>query len=449
MPGLLSTNDSVLPLAVNNIDTATPINNYISNTQSDQNTNLAQQLMRGNIAMQPLQQAQTRAETGLIGAQTGQVGAQTQLSQADLVAKNFANASTQSQQQMSAHAILASMVQGPLAGNDLDTVQAQLDSAKSNPLLKPVAEEFEQTLKSNPKAFKGQVDANVHMGQLAGVLTDPNAPVPMDSVLRNKFTGAPVGGDPTASAAPTDTNGAPLTGDALLTAPKSSATDHAIAINAIADGTAAMPQGGFRTMIAKQNWESEVADAHRADPTTNMDRPKAVGYWNSGDGAQRITSAGAAANHLQSLSGLIPAINNGDVQALNTINNAFGTEFGSDKASNLTLANQLIAGETAKFLTSTGGTGGDREGFQEQLAPHMSDTQLTGAQKVFRTFIGGQLQSMGNTYKNGTGHTDFAQRLLNPNSQSILQDYNKNEAAAAPAGAAQGAGGWKYIGKAN
>lgn len=140
-------------------------------------------------------------------------------------------------------------------------------------------------------------------------------------------------------------------------------------------------------------------------------------YEDFATGAQgnQVRSLNVAVNHLNALGGLAAALQNGNVQKLNEVRNAYKTQTGQDAPTNFDTAKTVVGDEVVKAVIGSGGAQSDRDQAQKVIDAANSPAQLLGAINTYKTLLGGQLNGLSKQYQASTGRNDFAERLLNPN----------------------------------
>jgi hypothetical protein len=99
----------------------------------------------------------------------------------------------------------------------------------------------------------------------------------------------------------------------------------------------------------------------------------------SGPMSKSLLAIATVRQHAPVFKDLADKLANGDVQAANQIGNAFGLQFGSDKASNFNIAKQAFGGEVGKALDGAGVTEGERKQAADAFSAAMSPAQFKGA----------------------------------------------------------------------
>lgn len=195
--------------------------------------------------------------------------------------------------------------------------------------------------------------------------------------------------------------------------------------------------------MAMQKFMEENPDATAADVSTFAASMKAQGAattaFATGKQGQAVNSFNVATNHLQTLSRLVDALQNNDIQAVNRIGNAFASETGNPAPNNFETAKQIVGNEIVKAIVGAGGGVGDRDKAQAVLDNANSPAQLKGAISTLTELMGGQLKGLKQQYEQTTKKTDFDARL-SPAAQALFEKPNES-----PAEPTQGAWGVKRV----
>jgi hypothetical protein len=214
----------------------------------------------------------------------------------------------------------------------------------------------------------------------------------------------------------------------------------------------ALGMGGGAARLAILHGSAALADREaNGDDISNPGYDHAIANGQDFTGAQRsINSAagGTMANKTQALNNVVghlglydqmySALQQGDMQAINTASAAWKKQFGSAAPINLQTAAQIIGPELTKIMTqSNAGTGDERASFG-QTAGNLANSpdQTHQAIDTLRQMLGRQAADMALQYHGATGRTDFASRYLQPDvAQALHLDSNSLAQIPAPGGA--------------
>lgn len=140
-----------------------------------------------------------------------------------------------------------------------------------------------------------------------------------------------------------------------------------------------------------------------------------------GPSSNIVKSLDVAIPHLDTLSGLADALDNGDTKLLNSVGNKVRTEFGlSDAPTNFNAAKQIVGNEVLKAVIGSGGSLADREEAAKQLNDANSVPLLKGVINTYKSLMQGQMQGLQQKYESATGRNDFQTRILGHKAQQEL-----------------------------
>lgn len=134
----------------------------------------------------------------------------------------------------------------------------------------------------------------------------------------------------------------------------------------------------------------------------------------TGTQGNAVRSFNTAVAHLDSLSSLADAMNNGDVQLINKAKNAVAAAFGNPAATNFDAAKKIVTDEVVKAIVGAGGGVQDRDEAANIMSNAKSPAQLKGAIAQIHDLMGGQLRGLAQQYYAGGGSKDFGQTFLTP-----------------------------------
>jgi hypothetical protein len=159
------------------------------------------------------------------------------------------------------------------------------------------------------------------------------------------------------------------------------------------------------TILSRMKAEDKVAilDAvsrYKSDYSANQfGANKEFDYGKHGD---IIRSLKVGTSHLDVLSGLADALDNGDMKMFNSIGNKWSTETGGEAPTDFETAKQVVADEIIKAVIGAGGTGADREHAAEVISAAQSPAQLKGAIRTYKMLMQGQLNGIKQQWKTST-----------------------------------------------
>lgn len=174
-------------------------------------------------------------------------------------------------------------------------------------------------------------------------------------------------------------------------------------------------------------------------------RNKTLNDFTSGKSASTVRSLNVGIAHLGTLGDLASALDNGDVQVINRLSNAWKTQTGSTAPTNFAAARSIVANEVVKAVTASGGGVTDRKEAQDEISSANSPQQLQQVISTWKQLLSGQLGGLKQQYEQGTKRQDF-NRFLSPDVISQLEpSAGGNAGAAASLPTATGPNGQKLV----
>lgn len=146
-----------------------------------------------------------------------------------------------------------------------------------------------------------------------------------------------------------------------------------------------------------------------------------------------VRSFNVAINHLDTLSNLSDALQNGNVQAINKIANRASQEMGGSAPTSFNAAKQLVADEIVKAIVGSGGGVQDREEAAKAVNAAQSPDQLKGVINTYQKLLAGQIEGFQRQYQASTGRKDFSKRFLSPNVIKMVDDVSEEHNPTKPA----------------
>jgi len=187
--------------------------------------------------------------------------------------------------------------------------------------------------------------------------------------------------------------------------------------------------------------EQAAADV-RAGKADTAAVAKSVKDFATGIQGRQVNAFNTAIDHLDTMTKLSDALNNGDIKAINAIGNVIAEQTGKPAPTNFDTAKQIVTAEVIKAVVASGGGVTERQEAERKFATAKSPDQLKGAIDTYKQLLGGQLKSLNLQYENTTGRKDFNKKLT-PAAQSELSRLRSESPAPAPAPAASGK--WEIV----
>lgn len=159
------------------------------------------------------------------------------------------------------------------------------------------------------------------------------------------------------------------------------------------------------------------------DQTTYAAKNKLIQGFTSGPQSKEINAINTVSGHLDELDKAATALNNGDIQGLNSLANKLGAFVGQNPQTTFRTIVHRVGPEITTAYVSGGGGEGERfanaEDFSEKLAPSQIHNNVAETVKLLRSKIG----ALENQYKQTVGRDDFQQRFITPAAQSSFNKF--------------------------
>lgn len=160
---------------------------------------------------------------------------------------------------------------------------------------------------------------------------------------------------------------------------------------AIARGAAA-PITGFA--LAKPQGQTVMRRVFEINPqydeTTYGAKVAAAKGFASGQQGNALRSVATANAHLDQMGELVDALNNGNIQLVNKIGNAYQQQTGNPAPTNFDAVKNVIGQEVVKAIVAGGGSAGERDEAAKAFSNASSPAQLKGAIQHYRMIMGAQ-----------------------------------------------------------
>lgn len=182
---------------------------------------------------------------------------------------------------------------------------------------------------------------------------------------------------------------------------------------AIAKGTLAPLSGFALARPMAQNIMARVVQINPDyDPTQFQTRQKAEKDFATGKQGNSVRSFNVALSHLDTLGQLSSALDNGNMQLVNKIANAYSSQTGGAAPSNFEAAKKIVGDEIVKAIIGSGGGVSDREEAAKTISAVSSPAQLKGVINTYKELMKGQIKGLREQYKATTGKEDFDTKYL-------------------------------------
>ena len=164
---------------------------------------------------------------------------------------------------------------------------------------------------------------------------------------------------------------------------------------AIAEGRLPPPSGMALTNPRNQQILAKVMEINpNYDFTDVTAKRTAASNFSSGQLGNQMRSFATAGQHLDQMGHLVDALGNNDVNLINKVANAYGSQTGSTAPTNFDAAKDVVAKEVMKAIISGGGGQAEREELARSLSTAKSPEQLKGVIKTYRDLMGAQYDNL-------------------------------------------------------
>jgi len=133
--------------------------------------------------------------------------------------------------------------------------------------------------------------------------------------------------------------------------------------------------------------------------------------FSTGIQGRQVTAFNTAIDHLSTMEKLADALQNKDTRAINLLSNTIAKQTGEPAPTNFDAARRIVAAEIVKAIVASGGGVEERKAAADDFLNTSSPAQLKGVINTKKQLLGGQLNSLGLQYEQGTGRTDFDKKL--------------------------------------
>ncbi len=178
----------------------------------------------------------------------------------------------------------------------------------------------------------------------------------------------------------------------------------------IASGKLA-PLSGFS--LAKPRGQAIMARAMEINPNYDAGdytaKNAALKAFSTGKEGAQLRSFNVASDHLDTLGQMADALNNGNIQVLNRIGNAWNQQTGNPAPTNFDAVKEIVGKEVVKAIVAGGGGVGERQEVSDLMQKANSPAQLKGVISHFKDLMDAQKAGLMDQYQRTTGRTDGPQ----------------------------------------
>jgi hypothetical protein len=164
---------------------------------------------------------------------------------------------------------------------------------------------------------------------------------------------------------------------------------------AIASGQLPAPTGMALLNPKNQRILGRVMEINPSYDATTVDaKKKAARDFTSGPQGNALRSFAVAGDHLAQLDKLVDAMNNGDIQLVNKLGNAYSQQTGNPAVTNFDAAKEIVGKEVVKAIVAGGGGVEERRELSRLLDEAKSPRQLKGVISQFTALMGAQHEAL-------------------------------------------------------
>ena len=153
---------------------------------------------------------------------------------------------------------------------------------------------------------------------------------------------------------------------------------------------------------------------------------KAISAFGTGKQGDIVRSFNVAYSHINLVSDLAKALDNGDVKKINALSQDYQEQFGSPAPTNFDAAKRILADEITKAVIGSAGALVDREGTADTVSRAGSFNQIEGGLGTFKGLILGQVGGIERQYEHATKRNDF-DKALDPDVAKDFKKYKANK----------------------
>lgn len=154
---------------------------------------------------------------------------------------------------------------------------------------------------------------------------------------------------------------------------------------------------------------------------------RSEGAFATGPEAKAVRSFNVGISHLGTLEGLISALDNGDIQAINKFGNMVASQTGQKAPTEFNAAKKIVSDEIVKAIVGTGGGVADREEAAKTIDASNSPAQLRGVIQTYKELMKGQLEGLADQYARTTGKDDFEDKFLTGAAKAVAHSRPSGE----------------------
>lgn len=161
------------------------------------------------------------------------------------------------------------------------------------------------------------------------------------------------------------------------------------------------------------------------DQTQFASRNKVRQDFTSGQTAKNVTSINTAIGHMGTMYQMADALNNGDMQAVNTIANEIAKQTGDPRMAKYDVAMGAVANELMRVFRGVGASQQEVADWEKRFKAGQSPAQLKGVIKTGAELLESRINALNDQWDRGMGTKGGYPDLLAPKSKAFLESMRK------------------------
>jgi hypothetical protein len=199
-------------------------------------------------------------------------------------------------------------------------------------------------------------------------------------------------------------------------------------VQGLLNGTTKMPTG---TTLKSPLWQSVLASVQHADPTWNeaafSQYAQARRNFTTGTGGRQINTINTALQHMQKLTDVVNAMNNGDFTALNFLSNEGANAFSHGQLANFNAIISQVATEMAAVYKGGNAAPTDQEiqHFRQALSPSLGHAKQVEVLRDWTDLLTGKLNSLAEQYQDSMSPLSQPITIIKPEARQAFNSIEQ------------------------
>lgn len=199
-------------------------------------------------------------------------------------------------------------------------------------------------------------------------------------------------------------------------------------VQGLLNGTTKMPSG---TTLKSPLWQSVLASVQHADPAWNEaafnQYAQARRNFTTGTGGRQINTINTALQHMQKLTDVVTAMNNGDFTALNFLTNEGANAFSHGQLANFNAIISQVATEMAAVYKGGNAAPTDQEiqHFRQALSPSLGHAKQVEVLRDWTDLLTGKLNSLAEQYQDSMSPLSQPITIIKPEARQAFNNIEQ------------------------